>query len=167
VTEPGRIAAKFDRILVVDANMATAKMLANLLRSLWRTAEVYGAKTADAALELAAAVQPDLVFVEAAGPGLDGMAFARAYRRSDEDWREAPVIMIFGEITGPQIVEARNCGVNEFLRRPYAMGDLQKRLELVSARQRDWIEASAYVGPDRRRGTPPDYRGPRRRRSDR
>lgn len=165
--EPGRkSASKFDRILIVDPSVASAKMLANLLRSLWPTAQVYGAKDAAKAMELAPAVDPQLVFVEAAGPGLDGMAFARAWRRCDYDCREAAMIMIFGEVTSAQLVEARDSGVHEFLRRPFAMGDLQKRLEAVSGRPRDWIEAVAYVGPDRRRFNSADYKGPRKRSSD-
>ena len=167
MTEPGRkSAAKFDRILVVDPNLATAKLLASLLRSLWPTVQVYGAKDADRALMLAAEVQPQLVFVEAASPGLNGMAFVRAYRRCDHDCREAPVIMIFGEVTAAQLLSARDVGVHELLRRPITLGDLQRRLEAVSGRPRDWIEAVGYVGPDRRRFNSADYSGPRKRRSD-
>jgi CheY-like chemotaxis protein len=167
VAEPGRKpSTKFDRILVVDPNMATAKLLANLLRSIWPSVQVYGAKDAERAMMLAPEVQPQLVFVEAAAPGLDGMAFTRAYRRCDYDCREAPIIMVFSEVTAPQLLSARDVGVHEFLRRPITMGDLQKRLEAVSGPPRDWIEAVGYVGPDRRRFNSADYKGPRKRTSD-
>ena len=166
MADPGRKSAKFERILVIDPNMATAKMLANLLRSIWPSAQVYGAKDNDKAMLLAAEVEPQLVFVEAAGPELDGMAFSRAFRRSDEACREAPIIMIFSDVTAAQILVARDAGVHEFLRRPITLGDLQKRLEAVSGRPRDWIEAVAYVGPDRRRFNSADYKGPKKRRGD-
>ena len=152
VSDQGRrTGAKFDRILVVDPNLATAKMLANLLRSIWPSAQVYGAKDVAKAMMLAAEVEPDLVFAEATGPNLDGMAFTRSYRRCDHDCREAPIIMIFTDASGAQILAARDSGVHEFMRRPITMGDLQKRLEAVAGRPRDWIEAVGYVGPDRRR----------------
>ena len=146
--------------------MATAKMLANLLRSILPSTQVYGARDSDKAMMLAAEVQPQLVFVDAVGPGLDGMAFARGFRRCDYDCREAPMIMIFGDVTAAQVLEARDSGVHEFMRRPYTMGDLHKRLEAVSGRPRDWIEAVTYVGPDRRRFNSADYAGPRKRSTD-
>jgi DNA-binding response OmpR family regulator len=167
VADPGRKSgSKFDRILVVDPNMATAKMLANLLRSIWPSAQVYGARDNDKAMMLAAEVEPQLVFVESMGPELDGMAFVRAFRRSDFACREAPIIMIFAEVTAAQILAARDAGVHEFMRRPITLGDLQKRLEAVSGRPRDWIEAVNYVGPDRRRFNSADYKGPKKRRTD-
>ena len=74
--------------------------------------------------------------------------------------------MISGDATAAQILGARDAGVHEFMRRPYTMGDLQKRLEAVSGRPRDWIEAIHYVGPDRRRFNSADYKGPTKRRTD-
>jgi DNA-binding response OmpR family regulator len=166
VTGAGRKTTKFDRVLIVDPNVATAKLLANLLRSLWPSVEVYGAQEAGKAMLLAAEVAPELVFVEAAGPGFDGMAFTSAFRRSELAAREAPVIMVFSEVKAAQILGARDAGVHEFLRRPISMGDLERRLEAVSGRPRDWIEAVNYVGPDRRRFNSADYQGPNKRRTD-
>jgi hypothetical protein len=61
---------------------------------------------------------------------------------------------------------ARDAGVHEFLRKPYTMKDLLRRLEAVSLKPRDWVEAVQYVGPDRRRFNSAEYAGPRKRRSD-
>jgi DNA-binding response OmpR family regulator len=167
VTDQGRkAAAKFERILVVDPNLASAKMLANMIRDLWPWAKIYGARDAARAMALAAEVDAQLVFVEAAGPNLDGMAFTRSYRRGDHDCREAPIIMIFADASGAQILAARDVGVHEFMRRPITMGDLQKRLDAVTGRPRDWIEAVGYVGPDRRRFNSADFKGPKKRRTD-
>ena len=69
-------------------------------RDILPSAKVYGAKDAEKAMTLAAEVDPQLVFVESAGPNLDGMAFTRAYRRGDHDCREAPIIMIFADVSG-------------------------------------------------------------------
>ena len=157
---------RFDRILVIDPNLATAKMLANLLRSVLPSAQVYGARDADKAMLLSGEVEPQLVFVEAVAPGLDGMAFTRAFRRSDLACREAPIVMVFSEVKAAQILAARDVGVHEFLRRPISLGDLERRLEAVSGRPRDWIEGVNYVGPDRRRFNSADYMGPNKRRTD-
>jgi DNA-binding response OmpR family regulator len=157
---------RFDRILVIDPNLATAKMLATMLRSVWPSANVYGAQDTDKAMLLAGEIDPQLIFVEAAAPGLNGMAFTRAFRRSDLIAREAPIIMVFGEVKAAQVLEARDSGVHEFLRRPISMGDLQRRLEAVSGPPRDWIEAVNYVGPDRRRFASAEFDGPSKRRTD-
>lgn len=166
MSDPSRKLTKFDRILVVDPNMATAKMLATHLRGIWPSAQIYGATDSAKATSLAAEIDPQLVFVEAAGPGLNGLAFSRTVRRSDWACREAPIIMISGEVTAAQILTARDAGVHEFMRRPFTLGDLEKRLEAVSGRPRDWIEGVAYVGPDRRRFNSGDYSGPQKRRTD-
>ncbi len=158
---------QFDRFLVIDPNLATAKMLANLLRMLSPSAQVYGAQDAQKALLLAGEVAPELVFVEASAPSLDGMAFTRAFRRSDLACREVPVIMMFVEVKAAQLLGARDSGVHEFLRRPVSLGDLERRLDAVSGRPRDWIEAVNYVGPDRRRfNSAADYHGTNKRRTD-
>ena len=46
------------------------------------------------------------------------------------------------------------------------MKDLLRRLEAVTLRQRDWVEAVDYIGPDRRRFNSGDYTGALKRRSD-
>lgn len=165
VTASSRRTSNFDRVLVVDPNITTAKLLANLLRAIWPASQVYGAQDAERAMALAAQVAPELVFVEAAR-GFDGMGFTRDFRRSDLAAREAPVIMVFDEVKAAQLLAARDVGVHEFLRRPISMGDLEKRLAAVSGQPRDWIEGVNYVGPDRRRFNSADYQGPTKRRTD-
>jgi hypothetical protein len=56
--------------------------------------------------------------------------------------------------------------VHEFLRKPFTMKDMLRRLEAVTLRQRGWIEAVDYVGPDRRRFNSGDYTGPLKRQAD-
>jgi hypothetical protein len=75
--------------------------------------------------------------------------------------------MVFTEVKAAQLLGARDSGVHEFLRRPVSLGDLERRLDAVSGRPRDWIEAVNYVGPDRRRfNSAADFNGPNKRRTD-
>ena len=157
---------QFSRILVIDPNAQNAKMLATLLKGMNPSCQVYGAPAGAHALALAKEVTPDLIFVESAGPELDGMQFARDLRRSEYSCREAAMVMVSGEATAGLILGARDAGIHEFLRRPYTMGDLEKRVDAVSGKARDWIEAIQYIGPDRRRVNSADYSGPRKRRTD-
>ena len=157
---------KFERALVVDPVAANAKMLANVLRGLNPSCQVYGAQSNAHAMALAREVNPDLICVESTGPEIDGLAFAKALRRSDLACREAAMIMISSEATAALILGARDVGIHEFQRRPYGLGDLQKRIDAVSGKPRDWIEAIHYIGPDRRRFNSAEYGGPRKRRTD-
>ena len=76
--------------------------------------------------------------------------------------------MVFGVSSAvtASITASRDSGVHEFLRKPFTMKDLLRRLEAVTLRQRDWVEAVDYVGPDRRRFNSGDYAGALKRRSD-
>src|SRR5208283_5007257 len=80
--------------------------------------------------------------------------------------RRAPVIMFSAEATAAAIIGARDAGVHEFLRKPFTIKDLMRRLEAVAMRPRDWVEGIGYVGPDRRRFNSGDYSGPLKRRVD-
>lgn len=109
---------------------------------------------------------PQIVFVEYAGPDLDGPGFTRALRRSQFPCRQAPVIMVTSTSTPSAILAARDSGVHEVLRKPYALKDLVRRLEAVFLKSRDWIEAQAYVGLDRRRFNSAEFDGRRKRTAD-
>jgi CheY-like chemotaxis protein len=160
-----RVRERMKRALILEPAPASARLLADLLRNL-SGGESWMAATGARGLERARAVEPQLIFVEHRGEGLDGAAFTRALRRSDLACRRAPVIMISGEATAASILGARDAGVHEFLRKPYTIKDLVRRLEAVLLQQRGWIEAVAYVGPDRRRFNSGDYQGARKRRTD-
>jgi DNA-binding response OmpR family regulator len=153
------------RVLVLESAPAAARLLNELLRDL-------GAGQVDVQPSNALAqgalkrFDPQVVFTELSGPSLDGLEFTRDLRRSNLPSRKAPVIMITGEATTAAILASRHAGVHEFLRKPYTIKDLMRRLDAAILRQRDWIEAINYVGPDRRRFNSGDYVGPRKRMTD-
>lgn len=163
---PAKTTAQLRRVLVLDPNAATAKMLAELLRSLIPNCQVHVAQTETRAMGILEALNPQLIFVECKGSELDGLSFTRTLRRSDLSARTIPVIAVTAEPTAAAIMGARDAGVHEFLRRPFNMGDLKKRLDAIVLKPRDWIEAVNYVGPDRRRFNSADYKGPRKRRGE-
>lgn len=160
-----RMAPHLQRVLVVDSQPAATKLLQDLLRSLV-TCQVFSASSDAKAIQAARAVDPQIIFLEHSGPEIDGARLARALRRSDLSCRKAPIIMVTGEATAQAILGARDAGVHEFLRKPYTIKDLVRRLEAVALKPRDWVEAVHYVGPDRRRFNSGEYAGPRKRRSD-
>jgi CheY-like chemotaxis protein len=160
-----RLAPHLQRVLVVDPQTAAVKLLGDLLRSI-TPVQVLTAVNDQKALQLAAALDPQIIFMEHSGPSMDGTRLARAIRRSEFSCRKAPIIMVTGEATAQAIMGARDAGVHEFLRKPFTIKDLLRRLEAVALKPRDWVEAVQYIGPDRRRFNSGDYAGPRKRKSD-
>jgi DNA-binding response OmpR family regulator len=149
-------------VLVLTQHRVDANLVVDQLRGFSSRIVTLSAQTAKAAMTLAAAESPRLVFVEQAGPPVDGLAFVRALRRSGLRCREAPVIMMSGQMTLREMREAQNAGAHEFLVRPFSAYQLAKRLEAVAA-PRPWVETAVYIGPDRRRFNSAALLGPDRR----
>jgi DNA-binding response OmpR family regulator len=153
------------RVVVLDPQPHSARFVGDLMRTIARS-EVWVAETNAKAMQLAGTYDPHIVFVEMSSGAVNGAAFTKQLRRSKLKCRYAPVVMITSQATAAGILAARDAGVHEFLRKPFTMKDLLRRLEAVTLRQRDWVEAVGYVGPDRRRFNSGDYSGPLKRRSD-
>jgi CheY-like chemotaxis protein len=152
------------RVLIVDPQTASAKLLFELLRNIG-PCQIWTAADPARGLELARTAEPQLVFVEH-GEGLDGIGFARALRRSYIAARKAAMVVVSAQATAAAIISARDAGAHELLRRPFTNNDLTRRLETIARRPREWVEGIEYIGPDRRRFNAGDYAGPLRRRVD-
>lgn len=160
-----RIAPLLQRVLIVDPDPAGAAAIGEMMRRIGRpelSVETSNAK----ALKACAKSDPQVIVAELSSEAVDGVAFTRALRRSDLACRKAPVILVTGEATAGAILAARDAGVHEFLRRPFTVRDLVRRLDAALLRPRAWVEAVAYVGPDRRRFNSGDYKGPLKRHAD-
>lgn len=153
------------RVLIVDPNPGAARLLGELLKGLGARQLAFEPEERRA-LEMANDLDPGIVFVERSGARLDGESFTKRLRRSNFACRKAPVIMVTADATATSIKGARDAGVHEFLRKPFTVGDLVRRIEVCVLKQRDWIEAVQYVGPDRRRFNSGEYQGPRKRSAD-
>jgi two-component system, response regulator PdtaR len=153
------------RVLVLDGGSASAKLLGELLRDLGAE-RIEALPTNGLALSAIKRFDPQVVFTELSGPELDGLEFTRALRRSDLACRKTPVIVTTTEATAAAILASRHAGAHEFLRKPYTIKDLMRRLDAAILRRREWIEAVSYIGPDRRRFNSGDYVGPRKRQTD-
>jgi two-component system, response regulator PdtaR len=160
-----RIEPAVRRVVIVEPNVGASRLLSDIMKGLGAR-EVYVAITEEAAIELLRDVEPGIIFTERTGETLNGEALARRIRRSNMACRTAPIIMITNEATAAAIKGARDAGVHEFLRKPYTIGDLFKRVENVALKSRPWVEAVGYVGPDRRRFNSGEYSGARKRRAD-
>lgn len=153
------------RVMIVDAQVATARLLTDLMKGLGAREIIIEADEKEA-LEAARDFEPTLMFVERSGPRFDGETLVSKLRRSRMDARRIPVIMITAEATATTIKGARDVGVHEFMVKPFTTGDLVRRIINVATKPRPWVEAVGYVGPDRRRFNSGEYKGPRKRQSE-
>ncbi len=160
-----RIEPVVRRVLIADPNMASARLLLDIMKSLGAR-EIVTEADEHRVMDHARELEPGLIFTERSGPRLDGERLAKMIRRSNLACRRSPIIMMTADATATSIKGARDSGVHEFLRKPFTSADLFRRVENVALKPRDWVEAVGYVGPDRRRFNSGEYAGPQKRRAD-
>jgi CheY-like chemotaxis protein len=106
----------------------------------------------------------DLLMIDDRAEGWDGLDLVRSLRRAeDAPNRHAPVLLMIRAPDAARIKAARDAGVTEILRKPFAAHDIETRLNAMLMAPRDFIAAGTYAGPDRRRRRDP-YSGENRRR---
>lgn len=137
--------------LVVDPQAHMAALVADMLRSLGHRDTREANDGTIAQFELGR--RPfDLVIIDDALTGPDAVELVRRLRASpDSPNRLTPVIMMAAAPDAIRIAAARDAGVTEFLRKPFAVNHLKARLDGLAANPRAFIEAEHYAGPDRRR----------------
>ena len=138
-------------VLVADHSQNMAGLVTVMLRSLGRKdiREAYDANKAMTELKRRVF---DVLIIDDDLDGMDGVAFTKKLRTAaDCQNRYVPIIMMSAAPDAKRIAEARDAGVTEFLRKPFAASHLQTRLDSIAANPRSFIEAEQYKGPDRRR----------------
>ena len=145
--------------LVIDPQAHMAALVADMLRNLGRRdiREAWDANQAQLELRRRAF---EVVIIDDALVGPDAVELVRRLRAdANSPNRLTPIIMMAAAPDAARIAAARDAGVTEFLRKPFAVIHLKSRLDGMEAHPRPFIEANHYAGPDRRRkvtdiGTP-------------
>lgn len=153
----------FDRItvLIVDSQPAIIELIHGVLhlfgvrRILTRTDGKSGLKAFDQS-------KPDLLIIDWDLDTLDGLEFTRKIRSSRFN-PYAPIIFMTAFSSEKRVRAARDCGVTEFLRKPFTANSLYKRIEEIIERPRKFVRTDEFFGPDRRRRRNDAYTGPNRR----
>jgi len=115
------------------------------------------------AMEILQEQNIDLLVVDCEMPGINGFELVRWLRRSGlEPNAFVPVIMTAAHIRRTRVAEARDCGANFLITKPFSATTLLERIVWVARDGRPFLEIGDYFGPDRRfRKAPPP--GPERR----
>lgn len=153
-------------ILLVDDNPHMRMIAGAILKSAGakNIQEVeHGAK----ALEVMRHFPADLAIVDFNMFPLDGVAFTRLIRNSEQSPNPyLPIIMMTGHSERSRVQEARDAGVTEFVVKPITAKAMLERIHAVIFRPRAFVRTDDYFGPCRRRVTRANYAGPFRRSTD-
>jgi len=152
--------------LIVDDNAHMRGIMRAILAS-FGVRQIEEASDAAEAFEMLGSENIDVAFVDFRLAGLDGLEFCRLVRTgADSPNPFLPIIMITAYSERSRVMEAINCGVDEFLVKPVRAIDVASRLNAVIERRRPFVRSPSYFGPDRRRRADPKYKGAMRRATD-
>jgi two-component system, OmpR family, KDP operon response regulator KdpE len=118
------------RVLIVDDDV-------QLLRALRITLNAHGYAVATAAdgtsaLAVAGRTPPDLVILDLGLPDLDGVAVIEGLR----GWCPAPIIVLSARHAEPAKVDALDAGADDYVTKPFGMGELLARMRAALRRAR-------------------------------
>jgi two-component system, chemotaxis family, chemotaxis protein CheY len=154
------------QILLVDDNPHMRTIASAVLKSAG-IRKVLEAADGGAALQVLRDHAVDLVIVDYNMFPLDGVEFTRLVRNSPDSANPyLPIIMMTGHAGKERVYEARDAGVTEFIVKPITAKAVLDRIQSVIWKPRPFVKTDGYFGPDRRRVTPPGFRGPYRRATD-
>jgi len=151
------------RVLVCDDNRNMRTVVTALLKGMG-ISQVRGAQDGGQALKVLADWAADVVIVDFRMDPMDGVTFIQKVRRDPDSINPfLPIIMLTGYSAKGRVLEARDSGVTEMMTKPVTAKALAARLNAVILNPRPFIKTATYFGPDRRRRSDPEYRGPERR----
>lgn len=115
-------------ILVIEDNPQTRRFLrASLGGQAWRMNE---ASTGRQGLAIAREQHPDLIILDLGLPDMDGVAVVRALRQ----FSELPVIVLSARSLESDKIQALNAGADDYLTKPFSVGELDARIRALLRR---------------------------------
>ena len=127
-TPPGPGRARPSAILVVEDQPELMRALRINLRA--RQYDVLTARTGREALAVAASHPPDAIILDLGLPDIDGTEVIVELRR----WCKAPIIVLSGRTSPGDKIGALDVGADDYVTKPFAMGELLARLRAALRR---------------------------------
>jgi DNA-binding response OmpR family regulator len=150
LTELGPEQLRVLNTLVIVDNLPMLGIFRNVLGELG-IRNVWHGRTAQEVVQILMTEPIDLVIIDDYAP-LDGVKFLKTLRKGSSKLPNAvPVMFVTAVAERERIVAARDAGANEIMLKPFTAAQLTARLTTTVKKPREFVEAKAYVGPDRRR----------------
>jgi two-component system KDP operon response regulator KdpE len=112
-------------ILVIDDEIHIRRMLRLSLEA--HNYQVLDATKAEEGLAMIACEHPDLVILDLELPDMDGLDALKKLR----EWSQTPVIVLSIRNTEKDKIDLLDCGANDYLTKPFGMGELLARIRAV------------------------------------
>ncbi len=117
------------RILVIDDERAIRRFLSAALHA--HGCVIFEAETGGEGLASAAENRPDIIFLDLFLPDMDGIEVTRRLR----EWSDVPIIVLSVRDQEKDKIEALDAGADDYLTKPFGMGELMARMRVVLRRQ--------------------------------
>ncbi len=117
-------------VLVIDDEPAIGQVLDAALRM--RNYVVHIAPNATSGLQLASAIEPDVLIVDLGLPDLDGVEVCRRLRR----WTTNPIVVLTVDSGETREVEALDAGADDYVSKPFSMPELLARVRVATRHRR-------------------------------
>lgn len=151
------------KVLVVDDNHHMVNIVKTIMRG-FGVKDFYDARDAAEGFNIVRADNLDLVITDYAMEEMDGCAFTRLLRSSEESPNHyIPIVMLTAYSERSKVEAARDAGVTEFCAKPVTATELYRKVVAVINTPRSFVRTSVYFGPDRRRKKNDAYKGKERR----
>lgn len=116
------------RILVVDDEPEIRRFLRASLKT--HQHEVVEADTGIGAIRQLHDQDPDLIILDLGLPDIDGVEVTRRIR----EWSQIPIIILSVRNRETNKIEALNAGADDYLTKPFGVGELMARIQVVMRR---------------------------------
>ncbi|MHB1533866.1 MAG: response regulator transcription factor [Acidimicrobiales bacterium] len=127
------------RILVIDDELPILRALSIGLRA--KGYELLTAQTGEDGLARAASYLPDVIVLDLGLPDLDGVDVCLAIRA----WSDVPIVVLSAHGAEERKVAALDSGADDFVTKPFGMGELEARLRVALRHRRSRSEPEPAV----------------------
>jgi two-component system KDP operon response regulator KdpE len=130
--------ANLPRILVVDDELPIQRFL----RTALDTGEfsLHQAENGHGALAATAALKPDIILLDLGLPDMDGVEVIERIR----EWSQVPIIVLSVREREDDKVKALNAGADDFLTKPFGLGELLARIRAALRRSLQQVPEPVY-----------------------
>ena len=115
-------------VLIVEDEKEIRRFLRTALEA--ESLRVHEAETLQRGLLEAATRKPDLVILDLGLPDGDGIDFIRDFRQ----WSQTPIVVLSARSDEQVKIDALDAGADDYLSKPFGIGELQARLRVVLRR---------------------------------
>jgi len=152
------------RVLIVDSQPALIELIRGVLQ-MFGCKHILSATNPEKAMGIINESKPDLLIVDWELVNSDGISFTKTVRNSSVI-PYVPIIFTTALGSKKRVGEARDCGITEFLAKPFTAEALYKRIESVVEKPRYFVKTDSFVGPNRRRQNKESFADIERRQPD-